>query len=96
MASSSKFQGAPGNLRRVFEHNRKRYSELNSAGKRRAKELSPHQQRVADIKSFSVKFLHLMDMLYNLNSEKRLGGEAGSFSFDVDTVSNAPPYPIVH
>lgn len=72
MASPSKFQGASGNLRRVFDHNQKRYRDLvhSQTASLIHKELSPHQQRIQDIKSFSIKFLHLMDILYNLGPTK--------------------------
>ncbi|XP_067932030.1 nonsense-mediated mRNA decay factor SMG5-like [Watersipora subatra] len=68
MASPSKFQGASSNLRRVFDQNQKRYRDLirSQTSSIKHKELSPYQQRIADIKSFSIKFLHLMDILYNL------------------------------
>ena len=71
MASPSKFQGASGNLRRVFDQNQKRYRDLiNSQATGASRELSPHHQRVRDIKSFCIKFLHLMDILYNLGGSK--------------------------
>ena len=70
MASSSKFHGASGNLRRVFEKNQKRYADLDKPAADRV--LSPAQQRVRDIKQFSVKFLHLMDILYNTSSRTQM------------------------
>ncbi|KAF6039138.1 SMG5 [Bugula neritina] len=66
VASPSKFQGASANLRRVFDLNQKRYRQLMNGKSDRHKELSVHQQRILDIKSFCIKFLHLMDILYNL------------------------------
>lgn len=76
MASPSKFQGASSNLRRVFDQNQKRYKDIlrSQAATSTHKELSSFQQCVHNIKSFCIKFLHLMDILYNLGAstaEKR-------------------------
>ncbi|KAI0220253.1 Protein SMG5 [Lamellibrachia satsuma] len=54
------FDGAQGNLTRLFEKNRKRYQELSVNSPR---DLPPSQQRAKDIKRFLVQFLNLLDVL---------------------------------
>ncbi|XP_064619024.1 nonsense-mediated mRNA decay factor SMG5-like isoform X2 [Lineus longissimus] len=55
------FEGAQGNMKRLFEKNRKRHTEVSLSSPR---DLPPEQQRYKDIKRCIVGFMYLLDVLH--------------------------------
>ncbi|XP_041372957.1 protein SMG5-like [Gigantopelta aegis] len=61
MSSEKSFEGAFGNLKRLFEKNLKRYQDLEQYA---ARDFSPEQQRTHDIRRFLIRFLYLLDLFF--------------------------------
>ncbi|XP_074651204.1 nonsense-mediated mRNA decay factor SMG5-like [Tubulanus polymorphus] len=58
------FEGAEGNLKRLFEKNRKKFTEVCQASPR---DMPPEQQQYKDVKTCLVGFMHMMDVFHNNN-----------------------------
>ncbi|XP_048734468.1 nonsense-mediated mRNA decay factor SMG5-like isoform X2 [Ostrea edulis] len=64
MVCEKAFDGAEGNLDRLFEKNRKRYRELQHNS---SQSLPPKLQRQYDVKFFLIHFIHLLDVFFDTN-----------------------------
>ncbi|CAL1537298.1 unnamed protein product, partial [Lymnaea stagnalis] len=62
LACEKPFDGARGNLTRLFEKNTKRFYELNRP---QARDLPPDEQRHQDIKRFFTRFLKLLEIFHS-------------------------------
>ncbi|ESO94590.1 hypothetical protein LOTGIDRAFT_232390 [Lottia gigantea] len=60
LSSEKPFDGALGNLKKLFEKNNKRYDELSQLN---LNDLKPDEKRLKDIRMFFVRFLHLLEIL---------------------------------
>ncbi|KAI8793396.1 nonsense-mediated mRNA decay factor SMG5-like [Biomphalaria glabrata] len=65
LACEKPFDGARGNLTRLFEKNAKKFYELN---KPQPRDLPPDEQRHQDIKRFFTRFLKLLEILHSQNN----------------------------
>lgn len=64
MVCEKPFEGAEGNLQRLFEKNGKRFQELQQGNN---PSLPPELKRAYDMKVFLVQFLHLLDIFFDTN-----------------------------
>ncbi|XP_046373242.1 nonsense-mediated mRNA decay factor SMG5-like [Haliotis rufescens] len=64
MSTEKSFEGAHGNLQRLFEKNHKRYLELGQI-QQQHRDLTPDKQQPQNIRQFFVRFLYLLDVLYD-------------------------------
>ncbi|XP_078314281.1 nonsense-mediated mRNA decay factor SMG5-like isoform X2 [Crassostrea virginica] len=64
MVCEKAFDGAEGNLDRLFEKNRKRFRELQQSSNQN---LPPELQRQYDVKFFLIHFIHLLDVFFDTN-----------------------------
>ncbi|XP_062573765.1 nonsense-mediated mRNA decay factor SMG5-like isoform X1 [Saccostrea cucullata] len=64
MVCEKAFDGAEGNLDRLFEKNRKRFRELQQNSNQ---SLPPELQRQYDVKFFLIHFIHLLDVFFDTN-----------------------------
>lgn len=64
MVCEKAFDGAEGNLDRLFEKNRKRFRELQQNN---SQNLPPELQRQYDVKFFLIHFIHLLDVFFDAN-----------------------------
>lgn len=62
LACDVPFEGAEGNLQRLFEKNQKKFGDLRSEN---SKEISGKEQCYQDLKAFFVRFLQLLRVLYD-------------------------------
>lgn len=69
LACEKPFEGARGNLNRLFERNTKRFYELN---KQQARDLPPGKQRCQDIQRFLTRFLKLLEIFHENGSNMEL------------------------
>ncbi|KAL4227218.1 Protein smg5 [Mactra antiquata] len=63
LACDVPFEGAEGNLQRLFEKNQKRFRDLRTEPSRQTN--IPKEQCYQDLKSFFVRFLQLLKVLYD-------------------------------
>ncbi|XP_050402435.1 nonsense-mediated mRNA decay factor SMG5 [Patella vulgata] len=61
LSSDKPFEGAVGNLKRLFEKNSKRYEELSDF---KNTDLGPEEKRHKDIRRFFIRFVHLLEILH--------------------------------
>ncbi|XP_053405095.1 nonsense-mediated mRNA decay factor SMG5-like [Mercenaria mercenaria] len=64
MACDVPFEGAEGNLQRLFEKNQKRFSDLKTDSGKQSN--TPKEQCYQDLKAFFVRFLQLLKVLYDV------------------------------
>ncbi|XP_052793793.1 nonsense-mediated mRNA decay factor SMG5-like [Mya arenaria] len=62
LSSEVPFEGAEGNLLRLFEKNQKRYQELTADTARTSQ--NPHEQCYNDLKAFFIQFMNLLKIFY--------------------------------
>ncbi|BFZ01958.1 hypothetical protein BsWGS_04997 [Bradybaena similaris] len=65
LACEKPFEGARGNLARLFEKNSKRFHELNTP---QARDLPPDEQRHQDIKRFFTRFFKLLEIFHGTSN----------------------------
>ncbi|CAG5114669.1 unnamed protein product, partial [Candidula unifasciata] len=65
LACEKPFDGARGNLTRLFEKNAKRFHELNTP---QARDLPPDEQRHQDIKRFFTRFFKLLEIFHGTSN----------------------------
>ncbi|KAK3097945.1 hypothetical protein FSP39_014736 [Pinctada imbricata] len=70
MVCEKPFEGAEGNLDRLFEKNRKRFREIQQMS---SSTLAPELQRQHDVKFFLIHFLHLLDVFFDANKRISAG-----------------------
>ncbi|XP_060575819.1 nonsense-mediated mRNA decay factor SMG5-like [Ruditapes philippinarum] len=64
MACDVPFEGAEGNLQRLFEKNQKRFTDLKTDSGKQSN--TPKEQCYQDLKAFFVRFLQLLKVLYDV------------------------------